>query len=300
MKTLKYISNYYLSMLLTLTGFMVLAQTGVNSGEGTYYDGVAGGSFGNCSLNVASGDYMHCAINTVDYNNALPCGAYIRVYGAKGSVDLQVVDRCPECKKGDIDMTREAFAQIDDVVKGRVPITWEFIPNPNPVDIKIRFKEGSSKYWTAIQLFDIKYAVEKLEYRSDGRWKTINRKMYNFFVAENGITSPMRLRATSVNGSVKQFNNISISSNVTQTSQQFAKASLLKDTVTTEDILYPNPTTGFITLKTNTEKQWQLLDVRQRVLQKGWTKTINLSPYKQGIYFLNIANTGNTYRIIKQ
>lgn len=290
-----------ISTFISLIYFAGFAQNGINSGEGTYYDGVAGGSFGNCSLNVASGDYMHCAINNADYNNAMPCGAYIRVYGAKGAVDLQVVDRCPECKKGDIDMTREAFAMIDDVVKGRVPITWEFIPNPNPVDIKIRFKEGSSMYWTAIQLFDVKYAVEKLEYLTNGRWKNIDRKMYNFFVAENGIASPMQLRATSVNGSVKRFNTISITPNTIKTSQQFSGKSIpTKTAITVNDIAYPNPASTTLTLKTNTKKAWQLLDARQRVLQKGSTNTIDLSTYEQGIYFLKIKEDKKIHRIVKQ
>jgi len=82
----------------------------------------------NCSLPVVSGDYMHCALNNFDYDGSNACGACIEVIGAKGSVILKVVDRCPECASGDVDMTEQAFDMIADVIDGRVPISWKFVP----------------------------------------------------------------------------------------------------------------------------------------------------------------------------
>ncbi|KAJ7140383.1 hypothetical protein C8R46DRAFT_1046899 [Mycena filopes] len=46
-------------------------------------------------------------------------------YGGK-SVQVQIVDRCPECKKGDIDMTKTAFSALADWHEGRVKVTWKF------------------------------------------------------------------------------------------------------------------------------------------------------------------------------
>jgi len=70
----------------------------------------------------------------------------------------KVVDRCPECASGDVDMTEQAFAEIADVIDGRVPISWRFVPcemESNNETIKINFKEGSSEFWTAIQFRNI-------------------------------------------------------------------------------------------------------------------------------------------------
>ena len=36
-------------------------------------------------------------MNAEEYNNAAYCGAYVQVYGAKGSVTVRIVDLCPEC-----------------------------------------------------------------------------------------------------------------------------------------------------------------------------------------------------------
>ncbi|KAJ7135108.1 hypothetical protein C8R46DRAFT_1235207 [Mycena filopes] len=42
------------------------------------------------------------------------------------SVQVQIVDRCPECKEGDIDMTKTAFSALADWHEGRVTVTWKF------------------------------------------------------------------------------------------------------------------------------------------------------------------------------
>jgi len=102
----------------------------VKSGEGTFYDGVQGSSDGNCSLPVAADEFMHCALNTIDYQNSNACGACIEVTGSLGKTIVKVVDRCPECKPGDVDLTQQAFSKIANPIDGRVPITWKFVPCP--------------------------------------------------------------------------------------------------------------------------------------------------------------------------
>ena len=194
------------------------------TGEATYYEGIAGTSSGNCSLPVTENDYAHCAMNTIDYNNSEACGACIQVNGALGSVLLKVVDRCPECKTGDIDMTEEAFATIANTIDGRVPISWKFTTCPTTENIAIVFKEGSSQFWTGIQLRNTKHAIANLEYQlPNGNWQSINREIYNYFIAAEGISSPMTLRATSVLNDVIILENINlVNDTVIPTNKQFS------------------------------------------------------------------------------
>lgn len=293
----------YVAVMLFLMGLSSTAQNTIHSGEGTFYAGVAGSTAGNCSIYVAAEDYKHCALNTIDYDNATACGGYIRVNGAKGSVVLQVVDRCPECKKGDVDMTEEAFAMIDDVVKGRVPITWHYVENPNATPIKIKFKEGSSQYWTAIQLFDIRYAIASLAYLdAEDNWIPMQRELYNFFVAPNGIASPMQLRAIDVNGTAIIFKDISITPEVVDTSQQFSEHVLHRKAPEARPLngIFPNPTKAKVSIKGAAAKQWQLLDVQSRVLATGQSLEVDLSAYNQGVYFLNVMEDKRSYRIVKE
>ncbi|CEP09737.1 hypothetical protein [Parasitella parasitica] len=56
-------------------------------------------------------------------NSAL-CGKSITVKSSSGSVTLKVVDSCPGCSEGDVDMSEAAFKKIGDPAQGRIPITW--------------------------------------------------------------------------------------------------------------------------------------------------------------------------------
>lgn len=194
------------------------------TGEATYYSGIAGTSSGNCSLPVAENDYAHCAINSIDYKNSETCGACIQVNGPLGSILLKVVDRCPECKSGDIDMTEEAFTTIANTIDDRVPISWNFTTCPTKENISIVFKEGSSQFWTGIQLRNTKHAVVSLEYQlANGDWQLINREIYNYFIADEGISSPMSLRATSVLNDVIILEDINlVNDSVIPTNKQFS------------------------------------------------------------------------------
>ncbi|WP_299898855.1 expansin EXLX1 family cellulose-binding protein [uncultured Aquimarina sp.] len=280
----------------------------VHTGEGTYYDGVDGGIFGNCSLPVATGDYMHCALNTIDYDSSNACGACIEVTGAKGSVQLKVVDRCPECAEGDVDMTEQAFGMIADIVDGRVQISWKFVPCniANNESIKINFKEGSSIYWTAIQFRDIRHAITKMEYQlPDNTWKSVNRELFNFFIETDGIASPMNLRITSVLGEELTFENIPMDLNVDyNTGKQFSTPSECTEALSVDDLettklsFYPNPASEILYFANNS-RPWVLSDSNGKKIKEGNANSINTSSLQSGLYFLSIENKKPQKIIIK-
>jgi expansin (peptidoglycan-binding protein) len=87
-------------------------------------------ALGACGWDNDEDDYV-AAINHVQYGNFTPskdspvCGACLLVYGPKGSVQVKAVDLCPECSKGDLDLSPAAFDKIADADVGRVPIVWK-------------------------------------------------------------------------------------------------------------------------------------------------------------------------------
>lgn len=172
-----------------------------HSGEGTYYD--ADGS-GNCSFDPSPGDLLVAALNTPDYHGSLLCGATIQVTGPNGSVTVRVVDRCPECPAGDVDMSPQAFQQIAPLVAGRVPITWRLLSPELPGPISYKFKEGSNQWWTAVQIRNHRNPVYSVEYRdSGGTWRAMTRQDYNYFVATSGLgAGPAILRVTDIYGNL--------------------------------------------------------------------------------------------------
>jgi expansin len=177
------------------------------SGEGTYYDATGAG---NCSYEPSPNNLMVAAMNQIDYANSQICGAFVEATGPKGTVVVRIVDRCPECKKGDIDFSPQAFEKIANLVQGRVPITWRVISPPANGPMAFRFKEGSSQWWTAVQVRNHRNPVAKLEYRNaSGQWANVPRLEYNYFVAASGMGSgPYAFRVTDIYGAVLVEENI--------------------------------------------------------------------------------------------
>jgi expansin len=94
-------------------------------GEATYYD--ANGT-GACGF-PASNDFMVAAINDEQYSKA-NCGRCIEVTGPLGSVVVRIVDKCPGCSFGDVDLSQTAFGKIAKLSAGRIDITWHFVACP--------------------------------------------------------------------------------------------------------------------------------------------------------------------------
>ncbi len=94
-------------------------------GQATYYDADGTGSCGfpkSTDLNVA-------AMNGTQYSKSL-CGKCVDVTGPLGSVVVRIVDLCPGCKNGDLDLSKSAFQKIAKLSAGRVAITWHYVACP--------------------------------------------------------------------------------------------------------------------------------------------------------------------------
>jgi expansin len=95
------------------------------SGEATYYD--ANGS-GACGFKPST-DFMVAAMNDEQYLKA-DCGKCVAVTGPKGTVVVRIVDKCPGCDRGDLDLSKTAFSKIANLSDGRIKITWHFAACP--------------------------------------------------------------------------------------------------------------------------------------------------------------------------
>ncbi len=169
-----------------------------HSGEGTYYDATGAG---NCSFEATPNDLMVAAMNHTDYADSAACGACVRVAGPKGEVTVRIVDRCPECPAGDVDLSPQAFEQIAELSAGRVPITWQYVPCGVSGPIAYRFKEGSNQWWTAVQIRNHRHAIAKLEVDEGSGFVEVPRLDYNYFVDEGGMgPGPYTFRVTDVYG----------------------------------------------------------------------------------------------------
>lgn len=128
--------------ILSILVVTLLAFEGVKSqtrrGDLTYYYEWRG-NYGSCALDRSRWDQFYVAAlarshmalpaGMTNPNNHPLCAAQycIRVHGARGSVVLKVSDTCWGCVNDDVDVADTVFPMLDDPVKGRVKVTWNFV-----------------------------------------------------------------------------------------------------------------------------------------------------------------------------
>jgi expansin (peptidoglycan-binding protein) len=193
----------------------------LRSGRATHYQ-LAG--TGNCMFPDYPGpDRMFVALNAADYGTAQLCGAHLFVQGNRGAVTVKVIDQCPECPPGALDLSPEAFARITGDA-GVSTVRWRVVSGPAQPAIGYRIKEGSSQWWVAILAMNHRNPIRSLEARVGGRWVALARQDYNYFVADKGLgPGPFDLRLTDSYGEQVMSPGITpVAGRVFTTGQQFA------------------------------------------------------------------------------
>lgn len=97
----------------------------VFSGEATYYNATGTGACGQATQDSA----LVAALNGAQYSKA-NCGRCASIKGPNGTVVVKLLDKCPGCSFGDIDLSTTAFSKIAKLSAGRVKITWSFVACP--------------------------------------------------------------------------------------------------------------------------------------------------------------------------
>ena len=169
------------------------------NGRATYY---AADGTGACGFDPSPNDLDVAAMDAPEWNGSAQCGECVQVTGPLGQVTVRIVDECPGCETGHLDLSQEAFAKIADVSAGNVPITWQVVACNPQGPVQYYIKDGSSQYWTAIQVRNSKYAISKLEWKTGtGAYANVNRVDYNYFLEAKGTgPGPLTVRVTAVDG----------------------------------------------------------------------------------------------------
>lgn len=165
------------------------------NGIATWYNATGAG---NCSYDASPNDMDVAAMDMPQFNNSAMCGACAEIDGPQGTVTVRIVDSCPECPSGHLDLSQQAFAKISPVSAGRVTTQWRLVSCAVQGPVRYRFKEGSSEYWTAIQVRNHRLPIQKLEWNKSGSWVEAKRESYNYFVEPSGMgPGPVKIRITS-------------------------------------------------------------------------------------------------------
>ncbi|BCB79642.1 hypothetical protein Pflav_060520 [Phytohabitans flavus] len=150
----------------------------------------------------APDDHLYVALGPSEYSAGAACGGYLDVTGPKGKVRVLIMDQCPECEPGHLDLSKEAFAKIANPVDGVVSVSYKAATNPTvPGPLSFRIKEGASRYWFAVLVANHGNPLRSVEVRSGSAWRATERADYNYWIYESGLgPGPYTIRVTDVYG----------------------------------------------------------------------------------------------------
>lgn len=192
-------------------------QVGEVSGIATHY--VLQG-LPNCSYPSPPADGLFVALPPGDYGSAAACGGYLEVHGPDGSVRVEVIDQCPGCGAGHIDLSEAAFSAIAPLNAGLVDVTYQQLANPSlPGPISLLVKQGSSQYWLALLAMNTGNPLASVQVQSEsgGGWHNLVQANYNYWVAQSGAgPGPFTVRLTDTRGHVATVQGVALSPGVVQ------------------------------------------------------------------------------------
>jgi len=160
------------------------------------------------------------AMNTEDFRSAAACGACVEVTRDGGRrVVATVVDQCPiasnnKCRRGHVDLSREAFRQIANESEGYVgsgnpggpggavgSISWRYVACPVPAsqNVTVRLKEQNNQFYTAVRVQDHAFPITSVQIK--GANATRDGASNHWLVGSgNQAPGPWPVRVTDVNG----------------------------------------------------------------------------------------------------
>ena len=192
-------------------------QVGEVSGIATHY--VLQG-LPNCSYPSPPADGLFVALSPDEYDRAAACGGYLEVHGPDGSVRVEVIDQCPGCGDGHIDLSETAFSAIAPLNQGLIDVTYQSLVNPSlPGPISLLVKQGSSPYWLALLAMNTGNPLASVQVHSEsgGGWYDLVQASYNYWVAQSGAgAGPFTVRLTDIQGHVVTVQGIALSPGVVQ------------------------------------------------------------------------------------
>jgi expansin len=190
------------------------------AGEATHYVLSAGG--GNCSYPSPPASQLFVALSPGEYDSAAACGSYVQVTGPDGSVTAEVIDQCPPCQAGHLDLSEQAFARIAPLAAGLVRVTYRTVADPPlPAPLSLLVKDGSSAYWLALLPIGAGNPVTSVRVSSASRGgQELSRASYGYWLAPSGMgAGPFTVRVTDSEGHQATVTGVTLTPGVVQSTR---------------------------------------------------------------------------------
>ena len=171
----------------------------------------------NCGYSPPA-DGLYVALPAPEYADAAGCGGYLEVNGPDGSVRVKVIDQCPECAAGHIDLSETAFARLAPLSAGLINVSYTPLANPAlPGPVSVEVKQGSSQYWLALLADNTGNPLAGVEVETTSGWLSLARASYNYWIAASGAgQGPFTVRLTDTQGHQVTVSGITLSPGAVQ------------------------------------------------------------------------------------
>lgn len=186
----------------------------VRAGSASYYSTSRNGM---CNLGAPSSD-AYAAIGPAEWAGGAACGSILAVTGPDGrTTTAQVVDQCPSCPAGKIDLSTAAFARIGSVSAGIIQISYGTVRDPDlPGPLKVRAKGGTGYSSLSVVLDNHGNRLSTVELQTAAGWTPLRRGTDNTWTGPSGLTSPVTLRVSDTAGHQVTLSGVALGSSAFQ------------------------------------------------------------------------------------
>ena len=195
----------------SLAGTVAIQQSlkGQFQGDGTAYsDEVEDGTNFACSYRFlpekAKTNFV--AINLPQWDEGRACGKCVNVWCTDPfcttqfePVKLMVVDLCPECKEGDLDLSIPAYEDVTGRWPHRLRVEWEWTDCGEwyDDDIRMDIKDGSNDWWRGFYFSNSRYPLRSISING----RDLERQEFNFWTDRGDLgKGPYKIALTASTG----------------------------------------------------------------------------------------------------
>jgi hypothetical protein len=148
------------------------------------------------------------AINLPQWDQGRACGKCVNVWCTDPfcttqfePVKLMVVDQCPECKEGDLDLSIPAYEKVTGRWPHRLKVEWEWSDCgmwfDDDDEIRMDIKDGSNNWWRAFFFSNNRYPIRNVSI--NGRF--LERQQFNFWTEWGDLgKGPYKIALTASTG----------------------------------------------------------------------------------------------------
>ncbi|WP_432967525.1 expansin EXLX1 family cellulose-binding protein [Dactylosporangium sp. CA-233914] len=190
-------------VLMTQVGGSAACAAG---GSASYY---TAGRNGMCNLGTPA-DGAYAAVGRAEYAGGAGCGTLLDVTGPNGTTRVQVVDLCPSCPAGKIDIGKGAFQRIGALSAGIIPVAYATVRDPQVGPLQVKVKGGKGYSSLSVVVNNHGNPLSTVELQAGAGFTPLRHGEDNTWTGPSGLSGPVTLRISDVYGHQAVVENLAL------------------------------------------------------------------------------------------